>query len=40
VRAIVHDAAPNGYRFSKLVLGITKSAPFQMRMKASEALAN
>lgn len=32
VRAIMHDAAPDGYRFSDLVLGIVKSAPFQMRM--------
>jgi cytochrome c551/c552 len=39
VRAIMHDAAPSGeapadrYRFSELVLGIVKSAPFQMRVK-------
>ncbi|HEX3701878.1 MAG TPA: DUF1592 domain-containing protein [Vicinamibacterales bacterium] len=31
VRAIVRDAAPDGYRFSSLVIGIVKSAPFQMR---------
>ncbi len=38
VRAIMRDAAPSGrapadrYRFSELVLGIVKSAPFQMRV--------
>ena len=30
--------APSDYRFSSLVLGIVSSAPFQMRIKASEAL--
>jgi cytochrome c551/c552 len=34
VRSIVHDAAGNGNRFSALVLGVVKSAPFQMRVKA------
>jgi hypothetical protein len=29
----MRDAAGNRYRFSDLVLGIVKSAPFQMRMK-------
>jgi hypothetical protein len=33
VRAIVHDASRNDYRFSALVLGIAKSTPFQMRTK-------
>lgn len=33
VRAILHEAAPDRYRFSKLVLGVVKSAPFQMRVK-------
>jgi hypothetical protein len=33
VRSIVHDAAPSEYRFSSLVVGIAKSAPFQMRIK-------
>jgi hypothetical protein len=32
VRAVMRDAASNRYRFSDLVLGIVKSAPFQMRM--------
>ncbi|HLI84529.1 MAG TPA: DUF1592 domain-containing protein [Bryobacteraceae bacterium] len=36
VRAIMRDAAPNRYRFSDLVLGIVKSAPFQF--KQSEPL--
>ena len=31
VRAILRDAAPQDYRFSSIVLGIVKSAPFQMR---------
>ena len=33
VRAIVHRAAKNDYRFSSLVLGVIESAPFQMNMK-------
>ncbi len=31
IRAVVHDAARNDYRFSSLVMGIVKSTPFQMR---------
>jgi uncharacterized protein DUF1592/uncharacterized protein DUF1588/uncharacterized protein DUF1585/uncharacterized protein DUF1587/uncharacterized protein DUF1595 len=31
VRKVVHEAAGQDYRFSALVLGIVKSAPFQMR---------
>ena len=31
VRKIVREAQPGGYRFSSLILGIVKSAPFQMR---------
>src|SRR5579883_15516 len=31
VRAIVRDASKQDYRFSSLILGIVKSAPFQMR---------
>jgi hypothetical protein len=33
VRAVMRDAARNRYRFSQLVVGIVKSAPFQMRIK-------
>jgi hypothetical protein len=33
VRSIVRDASKNGDRFSSLVLGIAKSAPFQTRVK-------
>jgi uncharacterized protein DUF1592/uncharacterized protein DUF1588/uncharacterized protein DUF1585/uncharacterized protein DUF1595/uncharacterized protein DUF1587 len=33
VRSIVKDAARNNYRFSSLVLGVVKSAPFQMKKK-------
>jgi mono/diheme cytochrome c family protein len=31
IRAIARDAATDGYRFSSIVLGIVKSAPFQMK---------
>ena len=31
VRAIVRDAARSNYTFQSLVLGVVKSAPFQMR---------
>jgi hypothetical protein len=31
IRAIVHDAARNDYRFSSLITGVVKSTPFQMR---------
>lgn len=33
VRNVMRDAASDRYRFSDLVLGIVKSAPFQTRMK-------
>ena len=33
VRSIMRDAASDHYRFSDLVLGIVKSAPFQMRVR-------
>ncbi len=36
VRAVMRDAARDRYRFSDLVLGIVKSAPFQMRMPEQE----
>jgi hypothetical protein len=35
VRAIIRDASSHDNRFSTLVLGIVKSAPFTMRIKAS-----
>jgi len=34
VRRVVRDAAAQDYRFSSIVLGIVKSVPFQMRVKA------
>lgn len=42
VRQIVAEARTDDYRFGALVLGIVKSAPFQMRMKTldSEAAAD
>jgi hypothetical protein len=36
VRAIVRDAAQHNYRFSSLVFGIVRSAPFQKRISASQ----
>jgi hypothetical protein len=33
VRAIMRGAEPNRYKFSDLVLGVVRSAPFQMRVK-------
>ena len=35
VRSIVRDAAANKYRFSSLVMGIVRSAPFQMNTKGA-----
>ena len=42
VRAIVHEATRNDYKFSSLVLGVVKSVPFQMREShvQSSATAN
>ena len=37
VRAIVRQAAPGNYSFASLVLGVVKSAPFQMRKSQEEA---
>ena len=37
IRSIVRDAGKNNYRFSSIVLGIVKSAPFQMRVKTEES---
>jgi uncharacterized protein DUF1592/uncharacterized protein DUF1588/uncharacterized protein DUF1587/uncharacterized protein DUF1585/uncharacterized protein DUF1595/cbb3-type cytochrome c oxidase subunit III len=34
VRRIVHDAAAHDYKFSELVMGVVKSTPFQMKVKA------
>jgi len=40
IRAIVRDAARDNYRFSSIVMGIVKSAPFQMRRTAGENTGN
>jgi hypothetical protein len=40
VRSIVRDADKNQDRFSSIVLGIVKSAPFQMRTKMDESAGN
>jgi hypothetical protein len=37
VRKIVREAAPTDYRWSSIILGITKSIPFQMRMRGAES---
>ena len=37
VRSIVRDAASSEYKFSSLVMGIVRSAPFQMNAKASDS---
>jgi hypothetical protein len=39
VRAIVHDAERNQYRFSSLITGIVKSEPFQMNRKPDVVVA-
>ncbi len=39
VRSVVREAAPANYRLTSLIVGIVKSAPFQMNMKAEEAAA-
>jgi len=36
VRSIARDAAGGNYRFSSLVLGVVKSAPFQNNVKGAE----
>jgi hypothetical protein len=40
VRAIVRDSQKSNYRFSSLVMGIIKSAPFQTRVKGEDKAAN
>ncbi|PWU06389.1 MAG: hypothetical protein C5B51_12415 [Terriglobia bacterium] len=39
IRSIVHDAEKNSYKFSSLLMGIIRSAPFQMRTKVEENAA-
>ena len=36
VRSIVREAAASNYRFSTLVMGVVKSAPFQNNVKGAE----
>jgi hypothetical protein len=36
VRAIVRESARDKYRFSSIIMGIVKSAPFEMNMKLPE----
>ena len=40
IRQIVRDADKNNDRFSSILMGIVKSAPFQMRTKVAENAAN
>jgi hypothetical protein len=37
LRSVVRDAAPGKYRFTSIVMGIVKSAPFQSSMKTVES---
>jgi hypothetical protein len=39
LRSVVRDAAPGKYRFTSIVMGIVKSAPFQSSMKTVETSA-
>jgi hypothetical protein len=36
VRSVMREAAHDRYRFSDLVLGLVRSAPFQMRVKEAD----
>jgi hypothetical protein len=36
VRSIARDAGAQGYRFSSIVMGIVRSTPFQMKLKAAD----
>ena len=40
IRSIVHDADKNDDRFLSILMGIIKSAPFQMRTKEVEHTAS
>jgi hypothetical protein len=40
VRKIVREAARDNYRFSSIVMGIVRSAPFQMRKSSTTASNN
>ena len=37
IRSIVREAEKNNDKFSSLLLGVIKSAPFQMRAKVEES---
>ena len=36
VRSILHQAAPDDYRLSSLIMGVVHSVPFQMRKKPED----
>jgi hypothetical protein len=40
VRRIVHDAGTHDYKFSALIMGVVKSTPFQMKLKAPPLAAD
>jgi hypothetical protein len=37
IRAIARDAEKNNNKFSSILMGIVRSAPFQMRTKVEES---
>jgi hypothetical protein len=39
IRSILREAAPNNYRWSSVILGIVKSAPFEMRTSQEKTAA-
>jgi cytochrome c5 len=39
LRSIVRDSAPGNYKFTAIVMGIVKSAPFQTNMKTVESVS-
>jgi hypothetical protein len=39
IRSILREAAPNNYRWSSIILGIVKSAPFEMRTSQEKTAA-
>jgi mono/diheme cytochrome c family protein len=40
IRSIARDSEKSNYKFSSLVMGIIKSAPFQTRIKTADTVAN
>ena len=40
IRSIVRDAEKHNNRFTSILMGIVRSAPFQMRVRVAETAAN